>query len=126
MEISEATKLYEPFPTPCLYVATAANMVGKVPLTPLFLAGNATSTIPHKYSQHCDKRSSFPAGTCDAAAADGRSGSNVYVWLWQFGHGKQLLGGLSVEKTDDSIDRKEAALKEWSLRLQRDSPALQG
>jgi hypothetical protein len=34
------------------------------------------------------------------------------LWLWQFGGGKQRLGGLSVEKTDD---RKEAALKELSL-----------
>ncbi len=40
----------------------------------------------------------------------------VNQWLWQFGvfgHGKQHMGGLSVEKTDD---RKEAALKEQSLR----------
>ncbi len=55
------TKLYEPFPTPYLYVAPAANMVGRVPLIPLFLAGNSTPTIPHKCSQH--KRSGFPAGT---------------------------------------------------------------
>ncbi len=54
--------------------------------------------------------------TCDTAAADGRRGSNVYEvnpWLQQFGRGKPRLGGLSVEKTDD---RKEAALKERSLR----------
>ncbi len=46
----------------------------------------------------------------------GRRDSNVYEvnqCLWQFGRGKQRLGGLSVEKTDD---RKEAALKERSLR----------
>ncbi len=76
-------------------------------------ACNSTPTIPHKYSQH--KRSSFPVGTCDTAAADGRRGSNVYEvnpWLWQFGRGKPRLGGLSVEKTDD---KKEAALKEQSL-----------
>ena len=36
----------------------------------------------------------------------------VNLWLWQFGRGKQRLGGLSIEKTDD---RKEAALKERSL-----------
>ncbi len=79
---------------------------------PLFLGGNSTPTIPHKYSQH--KRSGFPVGTCDTAAADGLCGSNVYevnLWLWQFGRGKPLLGGLSVEKTDD---RKAAALKEQS------------
>ncbi len=48
-------------------------------------------------------------------AHHGRRGSNVYEvnpWLRQFGRGKQLLGGLSVEKTDV---RKEAALKELSL-----------
>ncbi len=106
MESAGVTKLYEPSPTPCLYVAPAANMVGRVPLTPLFLAGNTTSTIPHKYRQHRDKRSSFPAsaGNCDAAAADGRSGgkvNEVNLWLWQFGRGKQRLGGLSVEKTED-------------------------
>ncbi len=89
-------------------------MVGRVPLSPVVLAGNSTPTIPHKYRQH--KRSGFPAGTCDTAAADGQRGSNVYEvnpWLWQSGRGKPRLGGLSVEKTDD---RKEAALKERSLR----------
>jgi len=94
MERAGVTKLYEPFPTPCLYVAPAARMVGRVPLIPLFLAGNSTPT----------------------AAADGRRGSNVYEvnpWLWQFGRGKPRLGGLSVEKTDD---RKEAAQKERLLR----------
>ncbi len=109
MESAGVTKLYEPFPTPCLYVAPAANMVSRIPLIPLFLAGNS---IPHKYNQH--KRSGFPVGCCDTAAADGRCGSNVYEvnpWLWQFGRGKPILGGLSVEDTDD---RKEAALKERS------------
>jgi hypothetical protein len=108
MEHAGATKLYEPMPTPCLYVAPAANMVGRVPLIPLFLAGNLTPTIPHQYSQH--KRSGFPLGSCDTAAVDGRRGSNVYEenqWLWQFGRGKPCLGGLSVEKTGD---RKKAAL----------------
>ncbi len=93
------------------------NMKGRVQLMPLFLASNSTPTILHNNSQH--KKLSFPVGTCDTAAADGRRGSNVYkvnLWLWQFGLGKQCLGGLSVivEKTDD---RKEAALKERSLQL---------
>ncbi len=52
MESAGVTKLYEPFPTPCLYVAPAACMVGRVSLIPLFLAGNSTPTIPHQYSQH--------------------------------------------------------------------------
>jgi hypothetical protein len=110
------TKLYEPLSTPCLYMSPAANMVGRVPLILLFLAGNSTPTIPHQSSQH--KRSGFPLGSCDTATEreDGRRGSHVYEvnpWLWQFGRGKPRLGGLSVEKTGD---RKEAAQKE---RLQR-------
>ncbi len=82
MERTGVTKLYEPVPTPCLYVAPAACMMGRVQLMPLFLAGNSTPTIPYKYSQH--KRSGFPVGTCDTAAVDGLHGSNVYEvdpWL---------------------------------------------
>ena len=114
MERAGVTKLYEPSPTPCLYVAPAANMVGRVPLIPLFLAGNSTPTIPHKYSKH--KSSGFPAGSCDTADADGKRGSNVYEvnqWLWRFARGKPRLGGLSVEETDD---RKDAAQK---VRVER-------
>ena len=54
MEDAEVIKLYEPSPTPCLYVAPAENMVGRVPLMPLFLAGNATPTIPHLFSKRKD------------------------------------------------------------------------
>jgi hypothetical protein len=106
MEDSGVVKLYEPSPTPCLYVAPVENMVGRVPLTQLFLAGNATPTIPHLYSKRKD--SGFPLGCADAAAADGRRGSNVYEvnqWLWQFGRGKPRLGGLSVE---EAAERKQA------------------
>ena len=83
-------------------------MVGRVPLIPLFLAGNTTPTIPHQYSKH--KRSGFPVGICDSAAEDGRrhGGSNaaayeVNPWLWQFGRGKPHLGGLSVEATEERM-----------------------
>ena len=76
MEDAGVVKLYEPSPTPCLYVAPAENMVGRVPLMPLFLAGNATPTIPHLYSKRKD--SGFPMGCADTASVDGRRGSNVY------------------------------------------------
>ena len=100
-------KLYEPSPTPCLYVAPAENMVGRILLMPCFLDGNATPTIPHKYSKN--KQSCFPAGCADSAAEDGRRGSNVYevnTWLWQFGRGKPgpRLGGLTIEETSDRQD----------------------
>jgi hypothetical protein len=106
MEDSGIVKLYEPSPTQCLYVAPVENMVGRVSLMPLFLAGNATLTIPHLYSKR--KESGFPLGCADAAAVDGRHGSNVYEvnpWLWQFGRGKPCLGDLSVEAT---AERKQA------------------
>ncbi len=87
-------------------------MVGRVPLIPLFLAGNSTPTIPHIFRKH--KSSGSPADSCDTAAlaVHGQQGSNVYevnLWLWQFGRGKQRLGGLSVEET---YDRKDAAQQE--------------
>jgi hypothetical protein len=97
MKDAGVVKLYEPSPTPCLYVAPAENMVGRIPLMSCFLDGNATPTIPHKYSQN--KSSCFPAGCADAAAEDGRRGSNVYevnTWLWMFGRGKRCLGGLTT------------------------------
>ena len=116
MEDAGVVKLYEPSPTPCLYVAPAENMVGRIPLMPCFLDGNATPTIPHKYSKN--KNSCFPAGCADSAAEDGRRGSNVYevnTWLWQFGRGKPRLGGLTIEETQAS-DRQDAASKEWDKR----------
>ncbi len=47
-----------------------------------------------------------------SAVLDGRRGSTVYEvnsWLWQFGQGKQQLGGLNVEET---AQRQEAVLDE--------------
>ncbi len=82
MDEAGVVKLYEPSPTPCLYVADVQNMMGRVPLMPLFLAGNSTPTIPHIFSK--SKDSGFPYGCADAAAVDGRLGSNVYEvnpWL---------------------------------------------
>ncbi len=98
MEDSGVVKLYKPSPTPCLFVAPAENMVGRVPLMQLFLAGNATPTIPHMFSKRKD--AGFPFGCADAAALDGRRGSNINeVWLWRFGRGKPRLGGLSIDQT---------------------------
>jgi len=120
MEDAGVTKLYEPSPTPCLYVAPAANMAGRVPLIPLFLAGNSTPTIPHMFSKRKD--SGFPYGCADSAAADGRRGSNVYEvnpWLWQFGRGKPRLGGLSVEQTFERQVAANEASKERAAENRR-------
>jgi hypothetical protein len=95
-------------------------MVGRVPLIPLILAGDSTSSSPHQHSKHKRSEVWLPSSvffdSCDTAAVDGRLGSNVYEvkqWMWQFGRGKQRLGGLSIEKTGA---RKKAAQKELLLR----------
>jgi hypothetical protein len=100
MKDAEVLNLFEPGPIQCLYVAPVDHMVGRVPLIPLFLAGNSTPTIPHKFSKH--KGSVLPFGCADSTTSDGRRGSNVYeanTWLWNFGCGKPRLGGLNADET---------------------------
>jgi hypothetical protein len=72
-------KLYEPSPTPCLYVAPAENMAGRpgVHRIPCFLAGNSTPTTPHMFRVSNLKDSGFPFGCADTAAADGRRGPDL-------------------------------------------------
>ena len=96
------TKLYEPSPTPILYVGPCDLMLGRVPLFPLFLKGNATPTIPHKL-RHL-KGSAFQFGIADTAAADGSSGATCTRWLWQFGRGRPGIAGLSVSETEERRD----------------------
>ena len=120
------TKLYEPSPTPILYVASCDLMLGRVPLFPCFLQGNATPTIPHKL-RHL-KGSTFQYGTADAAAADGRRGSNVYEvnpWLWQFGRGRPRLGGLTVSETEERRDavNRAGSKRGHETRLRREAAA---
>ena len=89
-------------------------MLGRVPLVPLFLKGNATPTIPYKLRYL--KGSAFQFGTADAAAALRQkavtvlvlTGATVYEvnpWLWQFGRGRPRIGGLSVSETKERRDR---------------------
>ena len=50
-------------------VADVQNLVGIVPLIPLFLAGNSNpATIPHMFNK--SKDSGFPYGCADAAPTD--------------------------------------------------------
>ena len=69
MEAMGVQKLYEPSPTPILYVGLVADVLGRVPLMPLFLLGlggrGASPTIPHQLRQHRGAR--FPHGLADAA-----------------------------------------------------------
>jgi hypothetical protein len=77
------------------------------------------------------KRLSTGLWSCaDAAAVDGRRGSNIYKvnpWLWSFGRGKPRLGGLSIVQTHERHDaaasearRKRAAEPK---RVRKTAPA---
>jgi hypothetical protein len=48
MESKGIHRVYEPSPVPTLYVGRVDDLLGRVPLIPCFLDGNATSTVPHK------------------------------------------------------------------------------
>ncbi len=87
---------------------TVRDLVGRVPLIPLFLAGNSTPTIPHKFSKH--KGSVFPFGCADSTTPDGRRGSNVYevkTWLWNFGRGKPSLGASGWSECGRDFNEEE-------------------
>ena len=106
--------LYEPGPwdpevssskKPILHVGYIEHVLCRAPLTPCFLDGNSTNTIPHS------KRSesgNFPHGKCDSQPGAG-NGSLVYevnMPLWRFGRGKSRR--MSVED----------AVKERSVRIE--------
>ena len=81
----------------------------------MFLAGNSTPTIPHMFAKRKD--ACFPFGCADAAAVDGRRGSNLNVyevnsWLWSFGRGKPRLGGLSALSIVQTQERHDATASE--------------
>jgi hypothetical protein len=73
------------------------------------------------------KDSGFPYGCADAAATDGRRGSNVYEvkpWLWQFGRVKPHLGPGRPDHRRDL--RKEGCCEQYTAQAcSRDSTASQ-
>jgi hypothetical protein len=93
MDTRDVQKYYEPTKTPTFYVGQVSNVLGRVPLMPLFLLGNATPTIPYKLRKY--QRNRFPYGRTNTAQESCRRGSNVYelnAWLWQFWRGKPRVG----------------------------------
>ena len=78
IESNGVRKLYEPSPVPTLYVGRILDhlQVGRVPLIPCFLDGNATSTIPHKYASR--QKTAFYCGCAHGPGRASRKGSHVY------------------------------------------------
>ena len=84
-----------------IYIWHIQKLNGLVPLFPCFLHGNATSTIPYKYTAR--QKQAFEFGCADGASKESRRGSHVYeinTWLWNFGRPQPRVGGLSVAKTE--------------------------
>ena len=112
-------KYFEPSPVPTLYNGRVEDLLGRVPLISCFLEGNATSTIPHKYSSR--QRDAFECSCADGAGHNSQRGSHVYkinTWLWNFGRPQPRVGGLSVAKTE-KIRRKslsEASKNGWATK----------
>ena len=122
MESNGVRKLYEPSPVPTLYVGRIQDLLGRVPLIPCFLDGNATSTIPHKYASR--QKTAFDCGCADGPGPASRKGSHVYeinTWLWSFGRPQPRVGGLSVSKAQRlrKASRSEAAKRGWATRRAR-------
>ena len=90
----------------------------RVPLIPCFLPvdGNATSTIPPKYSSR--QQDAFKCGCTNGVGPTSGRGSQIYEinnWLWKFGWSQ---GGLSVATTAKSRrkSRSEASKRSWATK----------
>ena len=76
METRRVVKLYEHSPTPILYAGPVSNVLGQVPLMPLFLGGKYTTTIPVIPHCFCNLQcSKFPYRGADVAKESGRTGA---------------------------------------------------
>ncbi len=76
MESKGINRVYEPSPVPTLYVGRVEDLLGWVPLIPCFLDGNATSTIPHKYSSR--RKDAFEC-CCAYGAGQPRGGAAMFT-----------------------------------------------
>ena len=113
MEVAGVIKLYEPSPTPCMYVALAQNMVGRVPLIPqglVFLLETVTQLQPFPtYSASVGIQTSRLAVLTLQLWMEGEEAmcTRLTSGCGSFGRGKPRFGGLTVEQTT-SIARKSA------------------
>jgi hypothetical protein len=95
--------LYEPSPVPTLYVGRVDDLLGRVPLIPCFLDGNATSTVPHKKAADSWTLLSAALPMVRALPRGGAAMFTSYeinTWLWNFGRPQPRVGGHSVAKTE--------------------------
>jgi hypothetical protein len=71
---------------PSLYLCHAKNVLGRVPMIPSFVAGNAHPTIPHSF-----RGRRLGGGMADTQPNRG-NGSRLYevnLWMWRYGRGQE-------------------------------------
>jgi hypothetical protein len=74
---------YEPMPEPFLYVDHISHAQCRVPLTPVFMQGNKTPTIPSKFARQ--KNQLFQYGQADTPRKEGSKLYEVNHFIWNFG-----------------------------------------
>ena len=68
---------------PSLYICRAENVLGRVPLMPCYIGGNAHPTLPHRFGNRS-------GATADSSVGRG-NGSRLYelnLWMWRYGRGQ--------------------------------------
>ena len=94
---------------PSLYVAPVENMLGRVPLIPCFLEGQAINTIPYSYRQH----SGLSGATADSRPGAGNGATLWEVQLWMWRYGRSLPRTMTIEK---AAERRAARLQDSRKR----------
>ena len=100
MEAVGVQKLYVPSPSPILFVGLAANVLGRVPLMPLFLLGQLYSDNPTPASLASARQVPTWVGRCRGIRRDGQEGKQrlrgkpvaVAVWAGQNSSGGAECG----------------------------------
>ena len=95
----------------------------------LFLDGNTTPGPTISHHLHHLKNSAFQHGAADAAKPDGRRGRNAYeanTRLWQFGLGRERLGGLSITETEERRKHVTSAGAKRAVETRRRRGAARG
>lgn len=80
---------YEPMPEPFLYVDHISHAQCRVPLTPVFMQGNKTPTIPSKFARQ--KNQLFQYGQADTPRKEGSKLYEVNHFIWNFGRPKARI-----------------------------------
>ena len=100
METRRVVKLYEASPTPILYVCPVSNVMGRVPLMPLFLCGNSKSPYGPMI-QLCRRH--------QGVGQEGKQRLRGQLMLWRFGRGTPQLWEGQATRTKTRRDAPKAA-----------------